>query len=351
MRTHELVGWPGSSRARHGSPGRSRAALSPHAKPVRPRRPAANGGSAFTPAQVLYLQRTIGNQRVAGLLRQPTRATPAGNAPAGSGAGQPLEPLVRAEMQSRLGQDLSLVWIHADAQAAASARAMGAAAYTVGRDVYFAAGRYAPQTEPGRRLLAHELTHHLQQAGSEPATVDGPPAAARTAAPSPGLARAAEVEADHNAERISGGASAQVDVAAPAGAMMKGEGDDPGAARSFWFQSKPPEKPVKTESGIEVTPKSQVVVDATKTIETRRGRFSVRFAGLDSDFQDGRPTSAFAAAEEAVVAAIRGAIEELGALREIKGAESMKAALAQRKADETARARLLEAERALHARR
>ena len=61
--------------------------------------------------------------------------------------------------------DFGGVRIHADARAAESARAMNALAYTVGRDIVFGAGQYAPQSEPGRRLIAHELTHVLQQRG------------------------------------------------------------------------------------------------------------------------------------------------------------------------------------------
>ena len=59
--------------------------------------------------------------------------------------------------------DFSRVRVHTDARAAESAQAVGALAYTVGRDVIFGAGRYAPQTASGRELLAHELTHVVQQ--------------------------------------------------------------------------------------------------------------------------------------------------------------------------------------------
>jgi hypothetical protein len=61
--------------------------------------------------------------------------------------------------------DFRGVRIHADAHAAESARAMNARAYTVGRDIVFGAGQYEPQSETGRRLIAHELTHVLQQRG------------------------------------------------------------------------------------------------------------------------------------------------------------------------------------------
>ena len=80
-----------------------------------------------------------------------------------SSPGRPLEPGTRAFFESRLGADLGPVRIHKDAGAAASARDVGAEAYTVGRDVVFGAGRYQPSSEAGRALLAHELVHVVQQ--------------------------------------------------------------------------------------------------------------------------------------------------------------------------------------------
>ena len=77
--------------------------------------------------------------------------------------GQPLDPPTRAFMEPRFGHDFSQVRIHTDAKAAESARAVNALAYTVGRDVVFGAGKYAPQSHEGRRLMAHELTHVVQQ--------------------------------------------------------------------------------------------------------------------------------------------------------------------------------------------
>lgn len=74
----------------------------------------------------------------------------------------------RGFFEQRFGYDLSRVRIHDDAQAAASAARISARAYTVGHDVVFAAGQYQPQSEGGRRLLAHELTHTLQQSGGHP---------------------------------------------------------------------------------------------------------------------------------------------------------------------------------------
>ena len=66
-------------------------------------------------------------------------------------------------MELRFGHDLGRVRIHTDQRAAESAAAVDATAYTVGRHVVFAQGRYAPETPRGRELLAHELTHSIQQ--------------------------------------------------------------------------------------------------------------------------------------------------------------------------------------------
>ena len=79
--------------------------------------------------------------------------------------GQPLDAPTRAFMEPRFGHDFSGVRVHTDARAAESAGALNALAYTVGRDVVFGPEQYAPQTASGRRLLAHELTHVLQQRG------------------------------------------------------------------------------------------------------------------------------------------------------------------------------------------
>lgn len=79
-------------------------------------------------------------------------------------SGAPLEPATRQFMESRFGHDFGRVRIHADAQAAAAAQSVGARAYTVGTDLVFNRGQYAPATPAGRHLLAHELAHVVQQA-------------------------------------------------------------------------------------------------------------------------------------------------------------------------------------------
>jgi hypothetical protein len=93
------------------------------------------------------------------------------------GAGSPLAEPVRADMEGHLGVDLSAVRVHTDGAAATLNRAVQAEAFTTGTDVFFAPGRYDPSTPAGRGLLAHELTHVVQQssgAGGPGGTVSHP---------------------------------------------------------------------------------------------------------------------------------------------------------------------------------
>lgn len=83
----------------------------------------------------------------------------------GSGGGQPLDARTRGYFEPLFGHDFGGVRVHDDARADASARSVNAAAYTVGQDVVFRGGTFAPDTTGGKRLLAHELTHVVQQSG------------------------------------------------------------------------------------------------------------------------------------------------------------------------------------------
>lgn len=89
-------------------------------------------------------------------------------APVLRSGGHPLAEATRSQMEERLGFDFSGVRVHTDAQAAHSARAVNARAYTIGSDVVFGAGEYAPRSREGQRLIAHELTHVRQQASAPP---------------------------------------------------------------------------------------------------------------------------------------------------------------------------------------
>ena len=88
--------------------------------------------------------------------------------------GQPLDAATRNFMEPRFGHDFSLVRVHTGTQADESARAVSARAYTVGRDIVFAKGQYDPGIEQGRKLLAHELTHTIQQLSTASAAAAPP---------------------------------------------------------------------------------------------------------------------------------------------------------------------------------
>jgi predicted nucleic acid-binding protein len=98
-------------------------------------------GPPSTETQILRLQQIAGNQAVSRLL----------------------EPSVRREMETRFGDSFGGVRVHTDGAASESARELGAHAYTVGEDIVFGTGHYAPGTSEGRSLLAHELAHVVQQ--------------------------------------------------------------------------------------------------------------------------------------------------------------------------------------------
>ncbi|MDE2154827.1 MAG: DUF4157 domain-containing protein [Xanthomonadaceae bacterium] len=109
--------------------------------------------------------------------------------------GRPLDSTARMAMESWFGRDFSAVGVHTDSRAAESAAAVDAAAYTVGNQIVFGSGRYAPQSPAGRRLLAHELMHTVQQ-GESRAAGTGPLTIASADS-------AAEAEADRAADRIA----------------------------------------------------------------------------------------------------------------------------------------------------
>jgi hypothetical protein len=157
------------------------------------------------PDAVIDLQRTVGNAAVAQLLNDGEEEQEGTRSPVldvvGQGGGKPLDAATRPAMEQALGADLGSVRIHSDGAAAASARAVQAHAYTVGEDVVFGAGQYQPDTPGGQRMLAHELTHVVQQRSGP---VDGTPTGQGISVsdPSDRFERAAEA----NADRIMSGA-------------------------------------------------------------------------------------------------------------------------------------------------
>src|ERR1700704_5749505 len=125
----------------------------------------------LTPSAVMHLQKTAGNASVSAALeeQEPSLVRDV----VGSGGGSPLDRDTQGFMESSLGADFSDVRVHNDGKATESARSVQAYAYTVGNDVVFQSDKYSPGSESGQRMLAHELTHVVQQRSGP---VDGTPA-------------------------------------------------------------------------------------------------------------------------------------------------------------------------------
>ncbi len=165
---------------------------------------AAGLTAGLAPSAILNLQRAVGNAGVQALLEEDEEPSPVHEV-VGSGAGSPLDAGTRTLMEDRLGHDFSEVRVHTGAKADESARSINAVAYTVGSDVVFGSGHYAPDTPTGQRTLAHELTHVVQQRAGP---VEGTPApgGVRLSDPSDRFEQAAERTA---AEAMNGPATVQ----------------------------------------------------------------------------------------------------------------------------------------------
>jgi hypothetical protein len=168
------------------------------------------------PAGLLGLQRAVGNAGVAGVMEE--ERSPVLDV-VGSGGGAPLDNDTRTDMESRLGHDFSDVRVHTDSQAHDSAKAVNAHAYTVGSNVVFQRDKYDPSSTDGRTMLAHELTHVVQQRSGP---VDGTPTGGGIQVSDP--SDRYEREAVSNAERAMSGPAPV--TATPSGPAVQREADE-----------------------------------------------------------------------------------------------------------------------------
>jgi Domain of unknown function (DUF4157) len=159
--------------------------------------------SALDASAMLHLQASAGNMSVSRLIGNEEDGPRRVRDVLSARGGKPLEPDTAQVMSQRLGHDFSDVRVHTDSAASESARAVNAHAYTVGSDIVFQSDRYAPDTDPGRRTLAHELTHVVQQRSGP---VAGTPVGGgmRISHPSDSFERAAE----HSADQVMAGGPA-----------------------------------------------------------------------------------------------------------------------------------------------
>jgi len=144
------------------------------------------------------------------------------------GSGQPLEATTRAYLEPRFGHDFSSVRVHTDGQAAQSARAVNALAYTVGQNVVFGAGQYQPGTTSGNKLLAHELTHTIQQKSFGSSYV--PQRATLISQP----ADPAETEADQVANQVLQSGKVNRSINAHEATIQKQDAPGAGSSSSPW---------------------------------------------------------------------------------------------------------------------
>ena len=127
---------------------------------------------------------------------------------ASRGGGRPLERAARQRLEQGLGEPLGDIRVHADAHAAALVRAVSARAFTVGSDLFFAAGAYRPGSRDGDKLITHEVTHAVQQRGapaSGPLSVSAPADAAEVEAEAMASTLQAEASMHSPGEPASGG--------------------------------------------------------------------------------------------------------------------------------------------------
>jgi len=175
---------------------------------VRQRR-TGNEGAAQTPgttippgpASILHLQRTAGNAAVVAQLSEESEGErPITNVV--SGGGQPLDRATRGSMEKAFGHDFSDVRIHDDSAASEAARDVSAKAATVGNHIVFRSGEFNPGTPAGQHILAHELTHVVQQRSGP---VDGASAGGgvKISDPSDRFETAAEANASRITSQLS----------------------------------------------------------------------------------------------------------------------------------------------------
>jgi hypothetical protein len=151
--------------------------------------------------------------------------------------GQPLDANTRAFMEPRFGHDFSAVRVHTDAKAAESARAVNSLAYTVGQDMVFGSGQYNLHTNKGVRLLAHELTHTIQQKTMN---------ASNSSLNIGSVNSVAEQESRAAGENIAGGYSAGAIDVQQAGVLSRQEGESSGP-RECLGRTIEPERPRESD--------------------------------------------------------------------------------------------------------
>ena len=194
---------------------------------------AATGRSdVLDSAGILGLQRAVGNAGVGAMLEE--ERSPVHDV-VNSGGGSPLAPDVQEEMQGRLGHDFSDVRVHNDSKAHESAQSVNAHAYTVGSNVVFQRDKYDPGSAEGKTMLAHELTHVVQQRSGP---VDGSSAGGgiKVSDPSDRFEREASANAEKAMSGAGAGAAATAQLSASSAAVQREEAPEEETAQGSFVQ-------------------------------------------------------------------------------------------------------------------
>ncbi len=166
------------------------------------RKPEREAPPAFSP-ETLHQNETQTGQNLAQSLEN-------------AGAGQTLDESAREYLEPKFGHDFANIKIHADGQADQLTKSVGARAFATGQNVFFRQGEYQPHTSAGRHLLAHELTHTIQQSRG---TVSGAPIADGVSVSDPN--DVFEQEASEVADTVSQGGSVQVGGTGKTGVLQR----------------------------------------------------------------------------------------------------------------------------------
>lgn len=222
------------------------------------------------------LQRTVSN-------RSTTRAIPPTVHEVLSSPGRPLDAQTRAFMNARFSHDFSSVRVHTGTAAAESARTVQARAYTVGRDVVFGSGEYRPETQSGRQLLAHELTHVIQQGRRESS-----PSIEALYIGSP--SSAAEAEARETSSHILDGSSVSPSASITPGTIQRdpsgsgAESDEENRLRWPGMQSPSSRLRLLSDSELQLDPELQAQFYAMRMVRQLLDPDNIRTSLLQIDF-------------------------------------------------------------------
>jgi len=233
--------------------------------PTRDRAPSADVSRSVedpakaSPDALLELQRLAGNAVVSRMLAPEAQREAsadgeeesAGRSPVldvvGKGGGRPLDVGIRREMEGALGADFSNVRLHTDAAATESARAVNANAYTVGNDVVIRNDRWSPDSSEGKKTIAHELTHVMQQE-SGPVSGRETGTGIRLSDPSDSFEQAAERTAE---SVVAGGAGQSQGPSAPAGVQRDAMEEGKDALQGEFVQRAEAEEEELTEDELQ----------------------------------------------------------------------------------------------------